>query len=182
MHLKLRNTNTIFYRATAIIVKCIRDRFQQKDLIETLQTLESITEDDFGHELQQMSSFFSSDLHKFKLLLTHLKTLNYIVDEKQVGIKDAITVISPFSASQKSFVSDVLKFVKLIVTVPATNIVSERSCSTFPRFKTCLRSCVTQELPSYCLFLATYGEKVAILELVEIPTQFCFEKEHRFFI
>ena len=129
-----------------------------------------------------MSSFFSSDLHKFKLLQTQLKTLNYIVDEKQVGIKDAITVISPFSASQKSFVSDVLKFVKLILTVLATNVVSERSCSTFRRFKTWLRSCVTQELPSYCLFLATCEKKVDILELVEVPNQFCFENKHRFFI
>ena len=54
--------------------------------------LNALCEEDFCYELQQMSSFFSTDLHKFKLE-TQLKNLTHIVDEKQVGIKDAITVI-----------------------------------------------------------------------------------------
>ena len=70
-----------------------------------------------------MSSFFSSELHKFKLKI-QLKTLTHIVDEKQVAIKDAITIISSLNASQKLFVSEVLKFIKLILAVPATNAVS----------------------------------------------------------
>ena len=78
--------------------------------------------EDFDHELQQMSSFFNSDLHKFKLE-TQLKTLTHIVDEKQVGIKDAITIISSLNASQKMLVSEVLKLVRLILVVPTTNAV-----------------------------------------------------------
>ena len=88
--------------------------------------LEALRDEDFDHELQQMSSFFNSDLHKFKLE-TQLKTLTHIVGEKQVGIKDAITIISSLNASQKMLVYEVLKLVKLILTVPATNAVSERS-------------------------------------------------------
>ena len=99
--------------------------------------LKALREEDFGHELQQMSSFISSDLHKFKLE-AQLKTLTHIVDEKQVGIKDAITIISSLNASQKLLVSEVLKLVKLILTVPATNAVSERSCSMLRRFRTYL--------------------------------------------
>ena len=76
----------------------------------------------------QMSSFFSSDLHKFKLE-AQLKTLTHIVDQKQVGIKDTRTTISSLNASQKLLVSELLKLVQLILTVPATNAVSERSCS-----------------------------------------------------
>ena len=41
--------------------------------------LKAFREEDFGHELQQMSSFFSSDLDKFELE-TQLKTLIHIVD------------------------------------------------------------------------------------------------------
>ena len=55
-----------------------------------------------------LSKFFSSDLHKFKLE-TQLKTLTNIVDEKQVEIKDAITIISSLNASQKLLVSEMLK-------------------------------------------------------------------------
>ena len=89
--------------------------------------LKEFREKNFDHELQQMSSFFNSDLHKFKLE-TQLKTLTRIVDEKQVGIKDSITIISSLNTSQKMLVSEVLKLVKLILTVTATNAVSERSC------------------------------------------------------
>ena len=37
-------------------------------------------------------NFFSKDLQKFKLE-TQLKTLTHIVDNKQVALKDAITII-----------------------------------------------------------------------------------------
>ena len=74
------------------------------DYIESLQAreillLKAFHEEDFGHETQQMSSFFSSDLGEFKLK-TPLKTLIHIVDEKPVGIEDAIKIISSLNASQ----------------------------------------------------------------------------------
>ena len=72
MYLKLRNTTANFFiKQIDMVVSCIRNRFQQKDYIETFQTMETLhlkalCKEDFGHELQQMSSFFSSDLDKFK--------------------------------------------------------------------------------------------------------------------
>ena len=128
-----------------------------------------------------MSSFFSSALHKFKLE-TQLKTLTHTVDEKQVKIKDAITIISSLNASQKLLVSKMLKLVKLILTVPATNAVSERSGSTFRRVKTYLGSSLTQELQSSYLILTTYKEKVDKLKLDEVVNQFFFKNEHCFSI
>ena len=86
--------------------------------------LKVLHDEDFDHELQQMSSLFSSVLHKFKLE-TQLKTLTHIVDEKKVGTKDSITIISLLNASQKVLVSESLKLVKLILIVPATKAVSE---------------------------------------------------------
>ena len=103
------------------------------------------------------------------------------MDEKQVEIKDAITIISSINASQMLLVSEVLKLLKLISTLPTTNAVSKRSCSTLSRLKTYLRSSMTQELPSSCLILATYKEKVNKLELVEVTNQFSFENEHGLF-
>ena len=69
--------------------------------------LKALRDNDFDHELQHMSLFFSSDLYKFKLE-TQLKTLTHIVDQKQVEIKDTITIISSLNASQKLLVSEVL--------------------------------------------------------------------------
>ena len=124
-------------------------------------------EEDLGHELQQMSPLFSIDLRKFKLE-TQLKNLIHIVDEKQVGIKDAITIISSLNACEKLSVSEVLELVKLILTAPTPNAVSLRSCATLCRFKTYLRSSMIQELLSFCLILATYKDKVGKLKLLEV--------------
>ena len=138
-----------------------------------------LRDEDFDHELQQTPSFFSSKLHEFKLE-TQLKTLTHNVDEKQVGIKDAITISSSLNASQKLLVSEVVKLVQLILTVPTTNALSERSCSTLHRFKFYLRSSITQELLNSCLIIATCKEKVDNLKLVEVGNQFYFENEYHF--
>ena len=47
-----------------MVVNCIRDRFQKRDYIETLQTikmllLKALREDSFGHKLPQISSFLA---------------------------------------------------------------------------------------------------------------------------
>ena len=72
--------------------------------------LKTLHDEDFDHELQQMSSIFGSDLHKFKLE-TQLKTLTHTIDEEKVATTDAITIISSLNTSQKLLVSQVLKIV-----------------------------------------------------------------------
>ena len=126
-----------------------------------------------------MSSFFSSDLHKFKLM-TQLKTLIHIVDGEQVAIQDVITIISSLNASQKLLASAVLRLVRWILTVPATIAVSERSCSTLHRFKFYLQSSITQEFLSSDLIIATCKEKVDKLKAAEVANQFCFKSEQHF--
>ena len=68
-------------------------------------------------------------LDKFKLV-TQIKTLKNNMDKKQIGIKEAIKIISSLIASQKLIVSEVLKLVKLLLLVPTTSAVSERLRST----------------------------------------------------
>ena len=56
LHLNLKNTISIFFQAIEIIVNCIRNRFQQKDHIETPQKmaillLNALHDEDFDHEL-----------------------------------------------------------------------------------------------------------------------------------
>ena len=79
-----------------------------------------------------------------------------IVDEKQVGIKETIKIISSLNASRKLLMSEVRKLVKLILLVPSTNVVSERLCSTLCRVKTYLQSSMTQEPVISCLIVTTY--------------------------
>ena len=88
--------------------------------------LKAFLEEDRGHELQQISSLIRRNLDNFKSE-TQLKSMQHIVDEKQVGIKDARQTISSLNASQKRLVSKGLNLVKLTLLVPATNAISEIS-------------------------------------------------------
>ena len=88
-----------FYQAIDMVVNCIRNRFQQKEYIEALQTMEIL---------------LLTSANAFVYYQTQLKTLIYIVNEKQAGKKDAIKIISSLNASQKLLGSEVLKLVKLI--------------------------------------------------------------------
>ena len=74
----------------------------------------------------EISSLFSSDLDKFRLE-TQIKTLKNIVNRKQGGIKESIKIISSLNPSRKLLMSEVFKLAKLILLVPTTNAVSERS-------------------------------------------------------
>ena len=112
---------------------------------------------------------FSSDLRKFKLK-TLIKALENNVDKKRVGIKEAMKIISSLNASRKLLVAELLKLVKLILLVPTTNAVSERSRKTLCRVKTYLRSSMTQELVSSCLVVTTYKKQVDKLKLVEVAS------------
>ena len=112
---------------------------------------------------------FSSDLRKFKLK-TLIKALENNVDKKRVGIKEAMKIISSLNASRKLLVAELFKLVKLILLVPTTNAVSERSRKTLCRVKTYLRSSMTQELVSSCLVVTTYKKQVDKLKLVEVAS------------
>ena len=93
-----------------------------------------------------------------------------------------MTIISSLNTSQKLSVSEVLRLVKLILTVPSTIAASERSCSTLHIFKFYLHSSITQELLTSYLIIATCKEKVDKRKLVEVANHFCFENERHFSI
>ena len=78
-----------------------------------------------------------------------------VVDEKKKK-KETIQIISSLNKSRKLLVSEVLRLVKLILLVPSTNAISERSRSTLCRVKTYLRSSMTQEPVTSSLVVTAY--------------------------
>ena len=64
-----------------------------------------------------------------------------------------------------------LKLFKLILLVPTTNAVNERSPSTLRRVKTFLQSSMTEEPLSSCFIVFTYKKQADKLKLVETASQ-----------
>ena len=126
--------------------------------------LKALHEENFGHEIQQMFSFFSIDLHKIKIR-DPTENFDPYCWWKVSCNKSCHNNILSLNTSQKLLVSEVLKLLKLINSTLYQNLPA-----------------IIYDSRTSCLILATYKEKVGKLELVEVANQFCFENEHSFFI
>ena len=90
----------------------------------------------------------------------HMFYLSFHLWLMKCWMKYGIKIISSLNASPKLLLSEMLKLVKLILTVSSTNFVIER-----------LRS---------CFILATDKKKVDKLKLAEVASQLFSKKEHHF--
>ena len=91
---------------------------------ETLQTMEKLLFKSVAWKkcwswTLAISLLFNNDLDQFKLE-NQIKTFENIADEKQVGEKEAIKIISSLNASRKLLLSEITKLVKVTLSVPTT--------------------------------------------------------------
>ena len=103
-------------------MKAARNEYYTKELDIVL----NLYKDDFvprrlRAQLELLSIYFNSDEQKPTLL----------------DIRERFASASP---AMRSLMSEVRMLLKLILVIPATNAVSERSASALRRLKTCLRS------------------------------------------
>ena len=75
--------------------------------------------------------------------------------------------------------SEVVILIKLLLIVPATNAVSERSCSTLHRIKTYLRTTIIQNRMNNTIILNTYKEGLDKLDMIQVANEFCRECDQR---
>lgn len=95
---------------------------------------------------------------------------------KFVGNDDVSTVLKVCKWLKKSenrhYFNEVEELLNLIMMLPATNAVSERSFSTLKRIKTYLRSTIGQERLNACLILNSYKELTDSLDVNNIIKEF----------
>ena len=75
--------------------------------------------------------------------------------------------------------AEVVTVFKLIMVLPSTNAVSERSFSAIKRLKTYLRSTVKQDRLNYLLLLHVHKDRTDSLSLTHVVEQFVSSSEHR---
>ena len=68
---------------------------------------------------------------------------------------------------------EVIILLKILMTAPATNAVSERSASQLRRVKTWLRTKMSQERLNYLMLLSTNKERTDELDLIKVAHVFC---------
>lgn len=87
-------------------------------------------------------------------------------------MKSIISYLQSLSPAECQFYNAVVVVAKLILVMPATNAVSERSFSTLRRIKTWLRSTMHQTRLNLCMTLHVHSEETDKLDLVAVANDF----------
>ena len=78
--------------------------------------------------------------------------------------------------------SQVCKTFKLLLVMPATNAVSERSFSALRRIKSYLRSTITQQRLKHLMVHHIHKDLTDKLDIISLANEFVAKREHRFSI
>jgi len=137
--------------------------------------------ENFEDELQNFTQFYGSDFDP-SVLETQLNTLPFCFSPN-VGnmetFRDVLKQVKAFSKGHKLVVSEVVKLLKLIMVMPATNAVSERSFSAMRRLYTYTRTNMSQNRLNNMMVLHIHKEKTDALNLLSVANEFVTESEHR---
>ena len=90
-----------------------------------------------------MTKFYESDLHALEMQLQIFAT-NFTMEGRNTSIKDILKYLRNISSAQRALLSEICVIAELILVMPPTNAISERSFSALRRVKIYLRSTMKQ--------------------------------------
>ena len=88
------------------------------------------------------------------------------------NVKELLDAFRNLDKSKRTLLSEVMKVVKLVIVLPATNAVSERSCSALKRIKTYLRSTTSTNRLNHLMMLHVHKDKTDRLDIEDICSDF----------
>ena len=141
------------------IINCIKDRFNKTDyqIYAHLQEIliKSFQEQDWEDDLKiviQNYGVNEFDVPSLKPELLFLpETAKFYGLDSKMQPSEMIALLKKLDTIKRMLVAELIKLVKLVLIMPATNAVSERSFSFLKRFKTYLRSTTTNNWLNHLL-------------------------------
>lgn len=172
-----------YFECLDLIVRFIRDRFNQpgyqtqKNLENLL--LKSARNEEYQTELEFVLRFYHDDFNS-SCLKPQLKLLTTsFVTYEQPTLLDIVEHFRSLSPAHRSCISEICKLLRLILVIPATNAVSERSASALRRVKSYLRSTMSQVRLNNLLILHVHKQQTDELDLKIILNEIVSSNEHR---
>ena len=166
------------------VTACIKQRFDQPgykiyDQVEQM-LVNAANWKPFEKNLDDVVHFYKHDLDKLQLeTQLSLLSVQFGRENGKVSLEDIIKYLRNLTNAQKMFMSHVIIVTKLLLVAPATNAVSQRSCSASRRTKTWLRTTVTQKRLNNCMLRHVHKEKVDNLNIIDIANEFGCANESR---
>ena len=170
----------IYLDALDLLLNGIKTRFDQPGygIYSNLESLllKAASGCDFTSELSSVCSFFGSDINR-DLLETQLTILKKQSQEN--SLTSLSSIVDFLRANGSALFSEIATVVKLLLVMPATNALSERSFSALRRIKNYLRSTMTQKRLNNLMVLSVYKEEVDNTNLIDIANEFVAGNPHR---
>jgi len=129
-----------YFSVLDLVINYIKDRFQQpgygeyKHLQELLLKAACGDSEDYASELQFVTTFYGDDMNS-SVLQVQLELCNTYLNLKEFNNNGSFTVLEirdcfcKLSPAARASMSEVVTILKLLMVMPATNAVSERSVS-----------------------------------------------------
>ena len=175
-----------YFEVLDLAINAIEDRFDQPDY-RTYRQLEellmhTVRGKDTKDILSSVCDFYGKDFDRSTLQL-HLDTLQATIPDdlksKTSSIHDVRKFIAGMSVAERSLIGEVVTLLKLILVLPSTNAVSERSFSAMRRLKTYLRATMKQERLNHLLLLHVHKDLTDHLSCTDVAKYFVGDSEHR---
>ena len=171
----------IYFEALDLIICRIKDRFDQEDYkiyINLEQLLvKAAKSQPYEEEFKIITDFYGTYFNT-NLLKLHLDIFYSSFLESNTGrpedtfFVDILNYVKSLTNAQKLLISEVVKAVRLILVLPATNASSERSFSALRRIKTYLRTTMSQKRLNHMMLLYVHKERVSSLNLIAVANEF----------
>ena len=127
--------------------------------------------------LAEVAAFYREDLDADQLrahLITFAATYS-----GGASIGDVRAHLGRMSPAEALLIHQVIKVMELILVMPSTNAVSERSFSALRRLKTYLRATMKQDRLNHLLLLYVHKEHADKLSLTTVAQNFVQGNDHR---
>ena len=140
----------IYFESIDTTMATISNRFNQADY-DIYARLEQVillaaTNRDYTNEVEGVVDFYGDDFNKSELE-TQLEVFSHMEIEcagDSLTFRDVLKHLKSLSPAQRNLIPQVIQLAKLVLLMPATNAVSERSASAMRRIKTYLRTSMSQ--------------------------------------
>lgn len=169
----------IYFEAIDLTVSSIKGRYDNKDFNLHLQVeqllLKCVTKSEYESEFVTVTEFYGDDLNQNDLQYQLTAFGMNFESEKQlddVALTDIITYFQLMPQRERKWLSEVLKLLKLVLVMPATNATSERSFSSLRRIKSYLRSTMTQCRLNSLMLINIHKDYVDNINLQEVAQAF----------
>ena len=130
----------LYFETFDNIINCIKDHFNQTDYqIVYIQVIKAFKEQDWEDDLQIVIQNYGFNEFDVPSLETQLLLLPEIAKlyglDSRMQLSEMIALFQKLDIIKRMLVAEVIKLVKIILVMPATNAVSKRSFSSLKELK-----------------------------------------------